>query len=170
MRGPAGSIARRRSYTAAPIAGEQHRPACARPARTAPALTDIISGQIQTMFGNMISTLPHVRSGRLRALAVSTAKRASILPETPTVAESGVTGFESGSWFGVAGPAGMPRPIVDRINTETNRILGLPDLRERLATEGAELGGGTPESFGAYLRAEVAKWAKVVRFAQMRVD
>jgi tripartite-type tricarboxylate transporter receptor subunit TctC len=136
----------------------------------APALTDIISGQIQTMFGNMISTLPHVRSGRLRALAVSTGKRASILPETPTVAESGVAGFESGSWFGVAGPAGMPRPIVDRINLETNRILGLPDLRERLATEGAELGGGTPESFGSYLRAEVAKWAKVVRFAQMRVD
>lgn len=136
----------------------------------APALTDIIAGQTQTMFGNMISTLPHVRNNRLRALAVSTAKRAAILPEVPTVAESGVPGFESGSWFGFAAPAGTPKAIVDRVNAETNRILGLPELRERLATEGAELGGGTPEAFGAYLRSEVAKWAKVVKFAQMRVD
>jgi len=136
----------------------------------APALTDIIAGQIQTMFGNMISTLPHVRSNRLRALAVSTAKRAAILPEVPTVAESGVAGFESGSWFGFAAPAGTPKAIVDRLNAETNRILGLPELRERLATEGAELGGGTPDAFGVYLRSEVAKWAKVVKFAKVRVD
>jgi tripartite-type tricarboxylate transporter receptor subunit TctC len=136
----------------------------------APALIDLLSGQVHSMFGNMISTLPHLRSGRLRALAVSSAKRSQAAPELPTVAESGVRGFESGSWFGISAPAETPRAIVSKINAEVNRILALPELRSRLGAEGAEMIGGTPEAFDAYLRAEIDKWAKVVKFAKMRVE
>jgi tripartite-type tricarboxylate transporter receptor subunit TctC len=135
-----------------------------------PALTDLVSGQVQAMIGNLLSTLPHVRSGKLRALAVSSARRSEAVPEIPTLSESGVPGFESGSWFGIVVPAGTPRAIIDKLNAEVNRILLLPDLRTRFAAEGAELIGGTPEAFGAYLRGEIDKWAKVIRFAQMRVD
>jgi tripartite-type tricarboxylate transporter receptor subunit TctC len=136
----------------------------------APALTDLLSGQVHSMFGNMISTLPHTRSGRLRALAVSSAKRSQAAPELPTVAESGVPGFESGSWWGLAAPAQTPRPIVVKINAEVNRILALPELRARMAGEGAELLGGTPETATAYVRDEIDKWAKVVKLAKMRVE
>ena len=136
----------------------------------APALSDLLSGQVQSIFGNMISTLPHTRAGRLRALAVSSAKRSEAAPELLTIAESGVRGFESGSWWGIAAPAQTPRPIIEKINAEVNRILALPELRSRLGAEGAELLGGTPEACAAYVRAEIDKWAKVVRFAKMRVE
>lgn len=136
----------------------------------APALTDLLSGQVHSMLGNMISTLPHTRSGRLRALAVTSTKRSQAAPELPTIAESGVRGFESGSWFGIAAPAQTPRPIIAKINAEVNRTLALPELRSRLGAEGAELIGGTPEAFAAFLRAEIDKWAKVVKFAKMRVE
>ncbi len=136
----------------------------------APALTDLLSGQVHSMFGNMISTLPHTRSGRLRALAVSSATRSQAAPELPTVAESGVRGFESGSWWGIAVPVQTSRPIIEKISTEVNRILALPELRNRMAAEGAELLGGTPEAATAYVRAEIEKWAKVVKFAKMRVE
>ncbi len=136
----------------------------------APAFTDLLSGQVHSIFGNMISTLPHTRAGRLRALAVSSATRSQAAPELPTVAESGVRGFESGSWWGIAAPAQTPRPIIAKVNAEVNRILALPELRGRLVAEGAELLGGTPEACAAYVRAEIDKWAKVVRFARMRVE
>lgn len=135
-----------------------------------PAFVDLISGQVHTMFGNMISTLPHLRSGRLRALAVSHAKRSQAVPELPTIAESGVPGFESGSWFGISVPAATPRPIVEKISADVNRVLTLPDLRTRLSAEGAEMIGGTPEAYDAYLRSEIEKWGKVVKLAKMRVD
>jgi tripartite-type tricarboxylate transporter receptor subunit TctC len=136
----------------------------------APAFNDLLSGQVQCIFGNMISTLPHMRTGRLRGLAVSSAKRSQAAPELPTVAESGVPGFESGSWWGISAPKGTPREIVVKINAEVNRIIAAPELRARLGTEGAEMLGGTPEAFDGYVRSEIAKWAKVVKFAKMRVE
>ncbi|MGZ5093288.1 MAG: tripartite tricarboxylate transporter substrate binding protein [Burkholderiales bacterium] len=136
----------------------------------APALSDVLSGQVHSIFGNMISTLPHTRAGRLRGLAVSSAKRSQAAPELPTVAESGVPGFESGSWWGISLPAGTPRPIVAKINADVNRIIASPELRTRLAGEGTEMLGGTPEEFAAYVRSEIEKWAKVVKFAKMRVE
>jgi len=136
----------------------------------APALTDLLGGQVQCMFGNMLSTLPHIRTGKLRALAVSSAKRSRASPQTPTVAESGLPGFESGSWFGIHIPAKTPRAIVDKLNAEVNRVLALPELRERLGADGAELVGGTPAEFDAFLRREIGKWAKVIKFTGMRVE
>ncbi len=136
----------------------------------APALTDLLGGQVHCTFGNMLSTLPHIRSGKLRALAVSSAKRSRATPEIPTIAESGLPGFQSGSWFGMEVPARTPRPIIEKLNAEVNRILALPELRERLAGDGAELVGGTPAEFGAYIRTEIEKWAKVIKFTGMRVE
>lgn len=136
----------------------------------APALTDLLGGQVHCTFGNMLSTLPHIRPGKLRPLAVSSAKRSRATPEIPTIAESGLPGFESGSWFGMAVPARTPRPIIDKLNAEVNRILALPELRERLAGDGAELVGGTPAEFGAYFRTEIEKWARVIKFTGMRVE
>ncbi|MBI4190542.1 MAG: tripartite tricarboxylate transporter substrate binding protein [Betaproteobacteria bacterium] len=136
----------------------------------APALTDLLSGQVQVALSNMIPTLPHTRSGRLRALAVTSAKRSQAAPELPTIAESGLPGFEAASWFGFAAPARTPRPIIAKINAEVNRILELPEIRSRLGGEGAELVGGTPEAFTAYVHSEVDKWAKVVKVAKLSVD
>ena len=136
----------------------------------APAHTDLISGQVQVMFANMLSSLPHIRAGRLRALAISSARRSPVVTELPTVAESGAAGFESGSWFGISVPSKTPRAIVDKLNAEVNRILKIQELRERLGAEGAEFIGGTPEAYGAFLRAEMTKWAKVVKFAQVKPD
>jgi tripartite-type tricarboxylate transporter receptor subunit TctC len=136
----------------------------------APALTDLLGGQVQCMFGNMLSTLPHVRSGKLRALSISSANRSQAMSAVPTVAESGLPGFESGSWFGIGVPAKTPRTVIEALNREVNRILKLPDVRERLTADGTEITGGTPQEFGSYLKSEIAKWGKVVKFAQMRVD
>jgi tripartite-type tricarboxylate transporter receptor subunit TctC len=136
----------------------------------APALTDLVSGQAHSMLGNMISTLPHIRSGKLRALAVTSAKRSQAVPDLPTIAESGVPGFESGSWFGIMAPAGTPRAIIDKVNAEVNRILALPEMGKRLGASGAVLTGGSAETFAGFLRAEIDKWAKVVKFAKMRVE
>ena len=136
----------------------------------APALTDLLGGQVQCMFGNMLSTLPHVRGNKLRGLAVSTAARSQALPNVPTVAESGVPGFESGSWYGLVVPVKTPPAIIAHLNKEVNRIINLPDVREKLAADGTQFTGGTSQEFGNYLKSEIAKWAKVVKFAQMKVD
>lgn len=136
----------------------------------APAHADIVSGQIQVMMINMLSGLPLIRGGRLRALAISSAKRSPAFAALPTIAESGVAGFESGSWFGMSVPARTPREIIDKLNAESNRILQNPELRERLGGEGADFVGGTPEAYGAFMRAETAKWAKVVKFANIKLD
>jgi tripartite-type tricarboxylate transporter receptor subunit TctC len=136
----------------------------------APAHTDLVSGQVQVMFANLLSSLPLIRAGRLRALAVSSAKRSPVVADVPTVAESGVAGFETGSWFGISVPAKTPSGIVDKLNVETNRILKNQELRERLAAEGADFVGGTPEAYGIFIRSEMAKWAKVVKFAQIKAE
>jgi tripartite-type tricarboxylate transporter receptor subunit TctC len=134
------------------------------------ALNDMLGGQITTMFTTVISGEPHVLSGKLKALAVTTTKRLGAKPDLPTVAESGMPGFEAVSWGGVMVPANTPRPVVVKLNTEINRILKLPDFRERLAKVGAETAGGTPEEFQAYLAAETEKWARVAKTANIRVE
>ncbi|MDO8596539.1 MAG: tripartite tricarboxylate transporter substrate binding protein [Sulfuricaulis sp.] len=136
----------------------------------APALTDLIAGQTQLMFATSLSVMPHIRSNRVRALAVTTAKRARVMPELPTVAEAGVPGFEAATWHGVFVPAGTPTAIVDRLNAEINRMLQLPDVRERLGALGAEIIGGTPQEFSDHIRREIPKWAKVIKDAGVRVE
>jgi tripartite-type tricarboxylate transporter receptor subunit TctC len=135
-----------------------------------PALTDLLSGQVQLMFSSTVAILPQVRAGRLRSLALTAAKRSPALPDVPTVAESGVAGYETASWYGVLAPAGTPQPIVDRLNREIVRIVQLPEVRERLAAEGAEPVGNSPEEFAAHIKRELARWAKVIRQARIQPD
>ena len=135
---------------------------------SAPSLTDLISGQIQVLFNNMISTTPHVKANRVRALATTGAKRSPALPDLPTIAESGVPGYENSSWSAVAGPPGMPRPLVARLHKEFVEILRMPDIQQKHAEVGAEIIASTPEQFHAYLRAEVAKFGKLVKAAGIK--
>jgi len=134
------------------------------------ALNDMLGNQITAMFTTVISGEPHVQSGKLKALAVTTTKRLAAKPDLPTIAELGMPGFEAVSWGGVMVPANTPRPIVTRLNAEINRILKLPEFRERLAKVGAETAGGTPEEFQAYLAAETEKWARVAKTANIKVE
>jgi len=137
---------------------------------SAPALTDLIGGQVQLMFDNLPSALPHVKAGKLRAVAVTSAKRAPALPDVPTIAESGVPGFEATSWFGILAPAGTPRDIVTKINAEANKALQSAEMKEKLLSQGAEAAGNSPEFFGDYIRSETVKWAKVVKESGAKVD
>jgi len=134
------------------------------------AQIDIISGQVHLMFDAMPTALPQVKAGKLRALAVTTAKRSSQLPDLPTIAEAGVPGFEASGWFGFAAPAGTPRAVVRKLNTELVRILNLPEVKERLIGLGAEPVGDTPEEFAAFIRAEAAKWGKVIKALNLKIE
>lgn len=129
----------------------------------APAVTDLMGGQVQTMFSPFPPALPQVRAGKLRALAVSAAKRSGLLPDLPTVAESGLPGYAAESWFAVLAPARTPPAVVSRLNTELNRALQLPDVKASLAADGAEPAGGTPEELARSIREGGAKWGKLVR-------
>jgi len=137
---------------------------------SAPALADLIGGQVQVMFDNLPSSLPQIKGGKLRAIAVTSTKRAPALPDVPTVAESGLPGFEASSWFGILAPAGTPAPIIARINGEVNKWLQSPEGKQQLATQGAEAAGGPPEQFSAHIRTETDKWAKVVKASGAKVD
>jgi tripartite-type tricarboxylate transporter receptor subunit TctC len=137
---------------------------------SAPALTDLIGGQVQVMFDNLPSSLPQIKAGKLRAIAVTSAQRAPALPNVPTIAESGLPGFEAGSWFGVVAPAGTPPAIIARINADLNEWLQSPDAKEKLLAQGAAAVGGSPDQFAAYIRAETEKWAKVVKASGAKVD
>jgi tripartite-type tricarboxylate transporter receptor subunit TctC len=136
-----------------------------------PALNDVLAGTTQVMFLNLLSGLQHVKSGKLRALAVGTSQRLSALAGVPTVAEAGVPGYEFQVWFGVIAPAGTPQAIVERLNTEFRRVLALPDIRERLRSGGGlEAVGGTAAQFAALISSEQDRWGKLVRETGMRVD
>jgi tripartite-type tricarboxylate transporter receptor subunit TctC len=132
-----------------------------------PALTDLIGGQVQLMFSNLTAALPAVKLGRLRALAVTGEKRSPAAPALPTVMEAGVPGYAVISWFGVMTPAGVPREIIMRLNGELAQVMRSPDIRERLAADGAEPTFTTPEKFGDFIKAEVAQWTRVIRDARI---
>ena len=136
----------------------------------AAALTDLIGGRVQIMFSNMLTSMPHVRAGKLRAIAISSPKRTPQAPDLPTVAESGVAGFSAVPWYGVLGPAGMPRALVARLNSEIARALALPEMHERFVAQGIDLQASTPEQFATLIRTELVKWRKVVRDAGAKVD
>jgi tripartite-type tricarboxylate transporter receptor subunit TctC len=136
----------------------------------AQAMQDVMGGQVQLTLPTAVAATPHIKSGKLRALAVSTKKRVSSLPDVPTVDEAGVPGFESFSWGGVMAPAGTPKEVVARLNAEIVKALKQPDVQERLQGLGAEIVGSTPEEFGAFVNAEIAKWARVAKFANVKLD
>src|SRR5262245_56689840 len=135
----------------------------------APALTDLIAGEVQVMFADAPSSIEHVKAGTLRALAVTTAKRSEILPGVPTVSEF-LPGFEASNWFGVAAPKNTPPEIIDKLNKEINVALGEPDIKARLADLGAASLTGSPADFGRFIAAEAEKWSKVIRAANIKVD
>lgn len=135
-----------------------------------PAFIDLLGGQLQLIFGSIVSGMPYAKSGKLRALAITTIKRSAVMPELPTIAESGVPGYEFSSWYGLMVPAGTPRQIIGKLNAETMKALMLPDLRARLSNEGCEPVGNTAEQFAAHLRSEMARWAQVVKSTGMRVE
>ena len=137
---------------------------------SAPAMTDLLGGQVQLMFSDAPTALPHIKSGRVRALGVASPKRSSLAPDVPTIAESGVKGYEAYSWAGVVVPAGTPAPIVAKLNADITKALSQPDVKKRLFEEGAEAMPTTPEQFGKMLKAEIAKWTKVVKDANIKAD
>jgi tripartite-type tricarboxylate transporter receptor subunit TctC len=138
---------------------------------SAPAVTDLIAGNMNVMFDNLPSALPHIKSGRLKALAVTSRTRSPALPNVPTIEEAaGLKGFDASSWFGLFAPAGTPRAIVDKIQADVAKALALPEVRERFLAQGADPGGNTPEQFAAFIRAETDKWTRVVKFSNAKVD
>jgi len=134
-----------------------------------PATIDLLSGQITWMFGTILPSMPHIRSGRLRALAVTGTRRASVLPDVPPVADT-LPGFEATSWYGVSAAGGTPKDMVAKLNQEIAKRLNTPDTRDRLASDGTEVVAGSPEQFGAFFRAEIEKWAKVIKAAGIRLE
>ena len=135
-----------------------------------PAVADVMSGEIALIFSPASTVLPHVRTGRLRALAVTTAARLASLPGLPTVAESGLKGYETLTWFGFVAPVRTPGEIVTRLNADIVKILALADTRQLFAAQGIETYGGTPEQFASYIRDEIAKWAKVIRLSGAKAE
>jgi tripartite-type tricarboxylate transporter receptor subunit TctC len=131
---------------------------------------DLMSGRVSLMFDTLTATSAQIKAGKLRALAVTTPKRLAMLPEVPTVAESGLPGYETSTWGGLLAPAGTPTATVARLNTEVNRILALPDVRQRFEAAGMEPGGGTPRQFGAFIASETTKWAKVASQAGIQPE
>jgi tripartite-type tricarboxylate transporter receptor subunit TctC len=134
------------------------------------ALSDLIGGQVSMTFVNPLSAMPHVKSGRVRAIASTSEKRSAVAPDLPTIAESGLPGFESGTWFALMAPAGTPRDIVTRLNATAAKVAARKEVRERLMANGAEPQGGTPEQVGAFVRTEIAKWSKVIAAARVQPE
>lgn len=131
---------------------------------------DLIGGQVQVLFGDIVATSPHVKSGKLRALGITSPKRSTNLPEFPTIAESGVPGYDAVGWFGVFAPAKTPRPVIDALQQAIAKYVNQPEVRARLSSLGADVVANTPEAFGAIQRADLARWAKVVKAAGVRID
>ena len=128
-----------------------------------PAAADLLGGQVAIMFSAPPAVIPHVAAGKLRALGVTGARRLSSTPDVPTIAESGLAGYEVNSWSGLIGPTGMPKEAISRLHAEVAHVMGLPEVKSRLPNLGLEASTNTPEEFGAYLRVDVAKWARVIR-------
>jgi tripartite-type tricarboxylate transporter receptor subunit TctC len=137
---------------------------------SAPAVTDVIAGQVQVMFDNTPNVLPHVKAGKLKALGVSSKTRSQFAPDVPSVDEAGVPGYDVTVWFGVLTVAGTPPDIVKRLNTEMVKILTSPEVKERISKSGVDVVAGTPEHFSGFLNAEVSRWAKVIQEANIKAD
>ena len=137
---------------------------------SAPALTAMLSGEVDFNFENTLIVLPHIKSGKVRPIAVTGAQRSKLMPELPTIAEDGLPGYSASGWYGMVAPAATPRDIINRLNAETVRILRMPDIVERLSGLGAESAANTPEQFSAFIRSEIDKWAKLVKSANMKAD
>ncbi len=135
-----------------------------------PAMTALMSGEVTMVFDPVLTSVPQIRSGRIRALAVSTVKRSELLPGVPTVAEAGLKGYESGNWFGIFAPAGTPRPIIERLNAAINKAMTSADVKSRLLAQGAEPLTGSPEDLGRHVQLEIAKHATIVRSAGIRIE
>ena len=135
-----------------------------------PAVIDTLSGQVQFLFGSVLSCVPHIRSGKLHALGVSSEKRSAALPDLPTIAEAGVTGYSTVSWSGMLVPARVPDPIIEKLGNDLNGVLARPDVRERFMHDAAEPGGGTPQQFGRFIQDEIGKWRKVIKAADIHID
>jgi tripartite-type tricarboxylate transporter receptor subunit TctC len=136
---------------------------------SAPGLADLIPGNVQLFFDSIPSSLPHVKSGRIRALGVASSQRSPAMPDVPAIGES-LKGFEADNWFGIMMPAGTPRDIIEKLSAEVRRILEMPDVKERLLAQGGVAGGSTPEQFAERIKIEVAKWGKVARAAKIRIE
>jgi tripartite-type tricarboxylate transporter receptor subunit TctC len=137
---------------------------------SAQAAIDLVGGHVQAGFNNMVTSMPQVKAGKLRALGVSGLTRSSAMPDVPTIAEAALPGYEALQWYGVLLPARTPKPILDRLHQEVVAALQLPDVRTRLTREGGDIVASTPDEFGAYIKSEIAKWTKVVKAADIRVD
>ena len=136
----------------------------------APALTALMSGEVQMSYENSLIVVPHIKAGKLRALAVTGTQRSKLMPELPTIAEGGLPGYAASGWYGFVVPAAVPKDIVARLNADIARILRMPDVVDRLSGQGAEPVGGTAEQFGAFIRSEIEKWTGLVKTANMRAD
>jgi len=135
-----------------------------------PALIDTLGGQVNLIMSSIVSGMPYAKAGRLRALAITTRTRSPALPELPTISESALPGYDFSSWYGLMVPAGTPQPVIGRLHDETVKALKLPDLQQRLASEGCDAVGSTPEQLAAYIKTEMARWAKVVKASGMQAE
>ena len=135
-----------------------------------PAIMDVLGGQTQAMFPGLAAALPHIKGGKLKPLAVTGTSRHRLLPDVPTMEELGYKGFDGVQWYGIVGPAGMPQPIVARLNTEINKQLAMPDLKEKLSGEALETMPMTPEQFGDYIRKDIAKWSELVKVRKLDIE
>ncbi len=134
------------------------------------AITDLLSGQVELNFESPPNTLQHIKAGKLKALGITSAKRSQLLPDVPTIAEQGVAGYEIIQWFGVFGPPGMPKAVVDKLNAEINAIMKTPEFVEKIESQGGTIYGGTPDAFASYIRSDVAKWDKLIKAANIKLD
>lgn len=128
-----------------------------------PAMIDLVAGNIHLVFATGASAVPQIKAGRIKGIAVTTIKRSALVPDIPTISEAGLKGFDANNWYGIVVPAKTPRNIIDRLNKETARILNMPDIKTLLFNQGLDVAPGTPEQFGAYIKSEKAKWAKVIK-------
>jgi len=135
-----------------------------------PAMTALMSGEVAMVFDPVLTSLPQVKAKRIRALGVSTAKRSALMPDVPTIAEAGLPGYESGNWFGVFGPANLPRAVVERLNAAINKAMTSPEMRERLQSQGAEPLSGSPDDLGRHVQRELAKYATIVKRAGIKLQ